>query len=514
MSGRDFFARLLISAVREIAEEIGRPQRERREDFAAAARKREEELRQRREERVKSPEYKRRQEQDATRRETQRAWRAEAEERKSSKRMAEEVLREALVDDCYSFDRLKAHYLVPAIALVRPYPPHREPSGRSHVGGCPDLPAGTAWPRTPTGEALHFLGQIDLAEAPACAAREALPAAGTMLFFVRIDQPLHIDEPGAIRVLFDPASSGCRTEPPDDLPAVDGKWMRNFAATGELGPHTLPSWPWQLVAIDTMPDAKAFQLLDIRGRVLDGYREAHRKFRAEEIRKATGQSRPAEGEREDLGLFRPKARGEPHALLPFAETGFPWVARGVELAVRSVLRHCRQEPFAAFEGELRSLWTRAEAHGPAEPVDATEGEALADILNRMLAVDVRIATRPDGQEVAIHETRINNAIATAAYRLITEAGGDPVLAARLPNSLYASARSRHFTSCPSQMLGYLPSSQDPLQLGASTLTLLQLQSDWGIDLVIGDMGEFDFRLEPDALARHDWDSVVVSYAGG
>src|SRR6478735_5660787 len=50
------------------------------------------------------------------------------------------ALEESTVDAVISFERMKRHYLAPAIALVRPYPPHRVPCGRSHVGGVPDLP--------------------------------------------------------------------------------------------------------------------------------------------------------------------------------------------------------------------------------------------------------------------------------------------------------------------------------------------------------------------------------------
>jgi hypothetical protein len=54
--------------------------------------------------------------------------------------------------------------------------------GGSRVGGCPDLPAGTAWPIV-DGERLSFLVQLNLADVPP-AIRKNLPTRGLLSVFL------------------------------------------------------------------------------------------------------------------------------------------------------------------------------------------------------------------------------------------------------------------------------------------------------------------------------------------
>ena len=63
--------------------------------------------------------------------------------------------------------------------------------GRSYLGGAPFLPAGVEWPRTPSGNPMTFVGQIDLAEVPRTSATESVRASGVLLVF--IDRPWPAD---------------------------------------------------------------------------------------------------------------------------------------------------------------------------------------------------------------------------------------------------------------------------------------------------------------------------------
>jgi hypothetical protein len=61
------------------------------------------------------------------------------------------------------------------------------PGSRSRLGGAPDLPAGTVWPRY--GEQpLAFLAQIDLAEAHAIGIDPLLPTSGVLALFSALDR--------------------------------------------------------------------------------------------------------------------------------------------------------------------------------------------------------------------------------------------------------------------------------------------------------------------------------------
>jgi uncharacterized protein YwqG len=79
-------------------------------------------------------------------------------------------------------------------------------SGRSRLGGAPDLPSGVDWP-TWNGRELAFLGQVSLADVAAVADPTALPSDGLVLFFFDLDRrpsglaPAHR---GSCRVLLVP----------------------------------------------------------------------------------------------------------------------------------------------------------------------------------------------------------------------------------------------------------------------------------------------------------------------
>ena len=57
------------------------------------------------------------------------------------------------------------------------------PTGRTKIGGEPDLPEGQAWPAYRDGKPLAFLAQVNLAELPDGVDRGGLPARGLLSFF-------------------------------------------------------------------------------------------------------------------------------------------------------------------------------------------------------------------------------------------------------------------------------------------------------------------------------------------
>ncbi len=78
-----------------------------------------------------------------------------------------------------------------------------ESTGRSHLGGAPDLPAGFEWPTLRDAD-LAFLGQLDLAEAAALEGSLPLPGRGLLLFFYDLARRPDGQQPGdrgSVRVL-------------------------------------------------------------------------------------------------------------------------------------------------------------------------------------------------------------------------------------------------------------------------------------------------------------------------
>ena len=105
---------------------------------------------------------------------------------------------------------------------ARPADESRMPVGCSKLGGRPDLPAGTRWPRW-HGRPLAFLLQVNLADPAATAAPALLPPEGMLSFFYHADQATWGAAPadrGSWRVLFAPDAGGGprRRNFPPDLP--------------------------------------------------------------------------------------------------------------------------------------------------------------------------------------------------------------------------------------------------------------------------------------------------------
>lgn len=444
---------------------------------------------------------------------------AERQYREAQRKRHEEELEGAATDGAYPFEMLRDRYVTSAIALVRPYPPHRSKAGRSHVGGLPDLPAGVQWPRNREGDPLHFLAQVDLAELPAGSDRPAeLPLGGTLLFFAPMEGTLAFDDGNPVRVVYDSDSSGVRAQAPDDLAPVDRAWERSFADEVEPTPSIFPEWPWALAGIRSIPDTTAFGINSRGEERYSEYDEQLRRFRSAEIQRTTGLATAEDNHWPDLGIYveNKQYRG-PYQLLPFERSGFPWTSRGVVLVCRAILSR-----FARSDLDVRPLseWlSRAEAEPNSQRVSAEEANAFIANLNQMMGADQRPHVRNDGTEALIPQDRIKRVIEVAAHRLITETGADPQLAAALPDSLYRNAYPRHAPITGrriqhGQLLGFVPSSQEPLQIDSPLLTLLQLPTDTGIDLIIGDMGEIDVHIERDALAARRWDQIRAWHMGG
>lgn len=122
--------------------------------------------------------------------------------------------------------------MLPSIRLLSQPPTTTElPVGASRIGGRPDLPAGTDWPRRAdaAGEAaeewepdlnapLQFILQVNLAEAAPFDVGNALPHTGLLSFFFYWDEYTSMGEEVAYIVL-SPPSGLHRVAVPDDLPA-------------------------------------------------------------------------------------------------------------------------------------------------------------------------------------------------------------------------------------------------------------------------------------------------------
>lgn len=127
------------------------------------------------------------------------------------------------------------------------------PVGTTKLGGCPDLPTGSAWPSR--GERpLSFVAQVKLAELEPLLWEDVLPPAGLLSFFFEGtgESVCHVafTEPGAVLA---------RLDPPEELPNYQRYRGVALNARTELTlPSSAPSWlsaeqreKYQTVAADS-----------------------------------------------------------------------------------------------------------------------------------------------------------------------------------------------------------------------------------------------------------------------
>lgn len=148
----------------------------------------------------------------------------------------------------------------PAILLNRPYPP-RSITGRSKLGGRPNLPHGLGWPRAKDGTPYHFLAQIVMQELPNIASD--LPREGVLFFFARIDEDLsHLSENGQGGAVLHTRSLGNELEPPSDIEAIGGfygtTFDKHFVLDDAEFSKLYAEWPLIFEHIPTFPEQEKY----------------------------------------------------------------------------------------------------------------------------------------------------------------------------------------------------------------------------------------------------------------
>ena len=149
-----------------------------------------------------------------------------------------------------------------------PGPENGIPIGASKLGGCPDLPAGTAWPRRPdTGLPLSFVCQLNYAEFKPYDVEDRLPDRGILYLFYDYSEdgmPWGFDPEDsagwAVRYYDCDPGILARTEVPEDL-AENGAI---FAATGLRfsARMELPNWESSLCEGISLSEQERDRLFD------------------------------------------------------------------------------------------------------------------------------------------------------------------------------------------------------------------------------------------------------------
>lgn len=436
-------------------------------------------------------------------------------------------------DDVHApFESLKKKFLRPAVYAFRPYPPHRKQNGRSRVGGLPDLPPGTGWPRAPghPGEVkantpLHFLAQIDLAEVPW--RPEGFPSSGVLMFFGRYDEELlwateDVDPANDFCLVFDRDYRGVRTTPPEDLAPISSATDHFEFLFGPADPDhqsVFPEWPLQFAKVATMPTAS-----DLPFAAPKGYREARSRMIEEQLLQIFGVMEVPGPVSKEFPVFEqlPIGKTGSLSLKPFLETGFPYSIRGVSLFCRMLeRRYSKQLNNAGFAAKI-SDWRSWAEHQSNLEISSHDAQEFIDDINAFLA------TEPTKESWSYLKSDIRGAL----HQLVEQAGGSPALAGLLPDEIYIAAATRHPIFLKDsqssgdetlkldrsgypfhQMFGHLDSVQFNLPLDSPDLLLFQLNDDFGAGMPIGDGGEFDFLMKENDLADWVLDKVSAAHCG-
>lgn len=427
------------------------------------------------------------------------------------------------------FEELIKQFSRNAVYAFRAYPPHRESHGRSKIGGCPDLPKGVAWPTAPghldqvkEGLPLHFLAQLDLSE---LAWRpKGFPETGRLLFFGRFDEMLdwaasEADPDNDMRVIFDPDCSGVPTTPPKNLPPLgSGKYQFDllFGLPGDEKSRTFPEWPLKFAEVETMPEGE-----DLPFPAPEGYNISLKEHLTAQLQGVLGVWSVKDTKACGFQMFEELTGGDGDespalALRPFADTGFPFAPRGISLVCRILRnRHAEKLQETMFDTCFEDWQLQADAAGETA-LDANMANAFVEDMNDFL---MKSADKRYGPYLKADLER-------ALYRLVTEAGSSPALAAKLPDWLYLAASDRHpvllrdadglkmpqmpdarAALCYHQLFGHLASREASLPLDGPDLLLFQLFSDLGAEFTIGDGGEFDFAIAGPDVSNRDFSKV-------
>jgi uncharacterized protein YwqG len=151
--------------------------------------------------------------------------------------------------------------------------------GVSKIGGAPDLPEATEWPRW-KGTPLAFIAQLNMVDVTKHDLTGALPQSGLLSFFYDARQEtwgFDPDDRGSWQVLFceDDQPVLRRTQPPDDLSKESRFKPCKLAFSTEL---TLPPWESLYVEGLDLTEQETDKYLDLLQRISGEDDLIHRLF--------------------------------------------------------------------------------------------------------------------------------------------------------------------------------------------------------------------------------------------
>lgn len=463
---------------------------------------------------------------------------AQAEENRRVRELAFEVADEDFENAVKNFQR--------GVALIRPYPPHTRPSGRSRIGGWPDLPKGIAWPRVDSnqekavdrgGSPLHFIAQIDLSEIPPVC--KDLPKIGTLLFFALLDEELGWSgSTTCIRIIYDKNSSGKKTPPPKAISAIfdhGGYYDEDFGIAGEQKQTTLFEWPLIATAVDTLP-ATRIDFLDARRPYFIERRNVlETKYMLAQLQDVP--TRKAADLR-DASTFG--WTNFPCGKLGDGPTPKAWAEalqapRTRELLVRRMANMLSDD--ANYHSRRAAEFKKAR-----RPEKSEEHLRMAEIARNLQKLGLELLTGksagnadaiPGIERLALWLDSVRKsegsrcdfakALQDSMVQFACESGHEVAVLHQVHESVWDIAAPAHVlrradwgmssssdTDCVAhyhQMLGHIRTAQGPASEQEGDICLLHLRSDYGLKLLICDVGDMQFWVKRSDLREEDFSKV-------
>lgn len=406
----------------------------------------------------------------------------------------------------------------PVILIRRPRERDRDWfSDSSWLGGLPRL-GDAPWPRDDRGVPLPFAAQIDLADLALAAPGTALPATGSLAFFL-----------GTGAVVAVPAGEHDFAEPPADLPPAFDEGGAPFPAVpGRLSRWFFPFWPVELAALD-VPEPLRDACEPLHEAAIEEAMAAQLQRRAalrDHPFYASGVGAPVEALwwhsvihladqlHEALGFCaRPialqrAALGGKLAALAQLEAD-PAAAPETVEAARQTAGYLAEE-LEEIEAQCAALPEMAEAlegfiagRYPWTPLAPEELDVVADILSE---VHERF-----GDLVRQHVPGSLAQLATLSARAMVS--GPPEALAALPDDMLERI-NRDYRLPPidqHQMFG-LPAG--PRDVDRGDMLLLQLGYDDMMEWAWSEAGPYQFWIGTDDAAAGNWSAARLTFANG
>jgi uncharacterized protein YwqG len=415
----------------------------------------------------------------------------------------------------------------PGIALIRPFPPRNLSSIRSRIGGLPDLPKSIAWPRVASdsdrrvakgGIPLHFLAQLDFSELPRVDAR--LPSSGILMFFAHLDEELGWSgSKNSVRAIFDPRSEGSRASPPSSItPVFDGRddFHNDFGIEGDLCNTTLQEWPFIVAIVETIPgpafsDSEALYPALLLQRSICETEYLVSQFDG----KVSSQFSANVVHTSELGWTTGNANASGTTLTKLAFAEVFCHLRLCELLVRRLI----------------NLLNRYEQNALAL---ISTGKALLDKLSHS---NLNAAASHEHLENWVTEVvraqisgvDVPQALKGALLQFVAECGSVVIDKTHIHEKNFAFAAAAHVLKRSDwgihssdddesiaffhQCLGHVWTAQGQPKDSDNALCLLHLKSDYGLGLLICDVGSIQFWITPKDLEAGDFSNVWATTQG-